>query len=144
MTFSKMFSSFVLVLATLATASAQGQTLVNFGPATSCPSYCTGFTTDNAAVSVDYINPYNYGNLAIQVNGVRYTGNVTYSVTEVISATYPTMQILQSDDVNAYAPDGSFVVVKVKVRKTTRKINNGRAHYYLTKYFVESGTVTLP
>ena len=142
MNLSKLVVAFVILLA-IAPAT-QASTLVKFGPASNCPTYCTGFATDDPSVNVQFINSNYNGTLIIQVNGVYYSGAVIYTTTETISSTYPIVLIQQSNDVNALASDGSYVVVNVKVRRTTTKVNSGRAHYYLTKYYVLGGTVTLP
>ena len=135
-----LISAMLVVVA----ATAQASTVVNFGPATACPTYCYGFTTDDPDVAVDWINPDYSGTLLISVNGIVYRGAVSYSVVSVISSTYPLVSIQQATDVPVFAPDGTSVLATVLLKRTTTKVNSGRAHYYLTRRYVLSGTVTLP
>jgi hypothetical protein len=45
-------------------SSSQTATAFTFGPASSCPTYCSGFTTDNSAYTIDFINP-RYNNTTV-------------------------------------------------------------------------------
>ena len=144
MNLSRILTSLVLVFATTVSALAQRGTVVNFGPALSCPTYCTGFTTDSSGVNLQFINSNYNGVLILQVNGVYYLGAVTYAAAETISSNYPIVLIQQSNAVTDYAPYGTTLVVNIKVKRTTTKVNSGRAHYNLTKFFVLGGSITVP
>jgi hypothetical protein len=67
-----------------------------------------------------------------------------YSEVSVISATYPSTTIQQATDLEIQAADGSSVLAPVVLRQTTRSINSGRAHYYLTIRCVLGGSITFP
>ncbi len=75
-----MLKAFGLMML-LAAAPAFGQTVVNFGPAASCPTYYTGFTTDNSGVTVDWINSWYNGTTLISINGAVFRGPAAFSVT---------------------------------------------------------------
>ena len=123
---------------------AADSTVVNYGAATACQTYCYGFTTDCADVTVVWINPNYNGTLIFSINGVVHSGHVVYGVVSVISDTYPITTIQQATDVEIQAADGSNVLATVVLRQTTRPINSGRAHYYLTTRYVPGGSITFP
>ena len=134
-----MFKTLGLMML-LAASPAFAQTVVNFGPAESCPTYCTGFTTDNPDVTVDWINSSYNGTTIISVNGVVYSGPASF---EIVSSCGTRCYIEQETDVPLHAADGSSIQVTIVLRQTTVYVNSGRAHYYLTRRFVLSGSVTL-
>src|SRR4051812_19766097 len=70
----------LIALATLAAGAAFADTTVNFGPATFCPTYCTGFATDQPdAYALDWLNPTSaltaYPRTLLSLNGVTYSGD---------------------------------------------------------------------
>jgi hypothetical protein len=60
---SGIITMLLLTRAVPADVIAADTTVVNVGAATSCPTYCTGFTTDSADFGVDWINPNYNGTL---------------------------------------------------------------------------------
>ena len=117
------------------------QTVVNFGPATSCPTYCTGFTTDDPNVTVDWINSWYNGTTLLSVNGVVYSGPAAFTVT---SSCGTRCSIEQETDVPLHAANGSSILATIQMRQTTVYVNSGRAHYYLTRRYVLGGSLTAP
>ena len=129
----------LIILLSAATASAQ--TVVNFGPAASCPTYCAGFATDNPAVTVDWINSWYNGTTIMSVNGVVYAGPAAFTV----SASCGTRCTLEQEtNVRLAAANGSYVTATILMRQSTTYVNSGRAHYYLTRRYVLNGSVTIP
>ena len=135
-----MFKMLGLVVL-LMTPPAFGQTVVNFGAAASCPTYCTGFTTDNPAVTVDWINSWYNGSTLMSVNGVVYKGTAAFSIS---SSCGTSCYLEQETNVPLYATDGTSILATIAIKQTTTYVNSGRAHYYLTRRFVLGGSITIP
>lgn len=117
------------------------QTVVNFGAAASCPTYCTGFTTDNPDVTVDWINSWYNGSTIMSVNGVVHSGPAAFEVT---SSCGTRCYIEQETDVPLHAADGSSILATIVMKQTTVYVSSGRAHYYLTRRYVLGGSLTIP
>ncbi len=126
---------------TLVGFTARAATVVTIGPASDCPTYCSGFRTDNPAVTIDWINSYYNGTTLISVNGVVYRGNAAFTL---VSQPAANTTIMQESNIRCVAADGTAVTLSESIRQIVTHVNSGRAHYTLTRRFVLGGTVTLP
>lgn len=115
---------------------------VNFGPASTCPTYClwAAPTTDNPAYTLDWLNAA-YALSApphtlLSVNGKTYSGNNTVTAMGMIG----THQLYQIDGTFA-AADGSVVTVSYSLEYWATRGSTGR----ITQHrFVDGGSLVVP
>jgi hypothetical protein len=131
--------SVVTALVVAVAASVQAGTVFDFGPASYCPTYCTGFTTDNPAYTVDYINPRYNNTTIVSVNGVVYRGPMAW----VAIGTNGTHTVCQ-ESVVLTATDGRYIMATITEEYWVTVVNSGRAHGYLPHNYVTGGTITIP
>lgn len=118
-------------------------TTVNFGPATTCPTYCTGFTTDTGD-SLDWLNAV-YALSApphalLSVNGKTYSGNTTATFVAQVG-THKQYQV----DGTLTAADGTSLTVSYSLEYWTTKVTSGRDAGRLVPHrLVNYGTITTP
>lgn len=121
-------------------ASGQAATVFNFGPAGSCPTYCNGFTTDNPAYTIDYVNPRYNATTIVSINGVVYRGNSSWVATGVNG----THTIYTETNVLLTATDGTSIHATITEEYWTTKVNSGRAHYTIQHNYVTGGSISIP
>jgi hypothetical protein len=134
----------LIALSLLAVGAANAATTVEFSAASSCPTYCTGFTTDNEAYSLDWLNAVyansNPPHTLLSVNGATYSGNTTALVTGSVGTHtfYDVSGSLQ-------ASNGSTIGVDYKLEYWTTRVVSGRdAGHTVAHRMVDGGTFTLP
>jgi hypothetical protein len=118
---------------------------VTFDAPTLCITYCSGFTTSDPAVSLDYIS---YGLTSLSVNGKIYADpNVRADavlVQTVVNTLYKKIFIRQLTDEPYTSVDGSVVFLTTTYQETHTYTSSGRAHAWITKYYELGGSLTLP
>ena len=118
----------------------QAATVFNFGPAASCPTYCSGFATDNSAYTIDFINPRYNSTTIISVNGVVYRASAAWVVVGVNGR----HTIYKESNLLLTAADGGSIRATITEEYWTTKVNSGRAHYTLQHNYVTGGTIAIP
>ena len=132
-----------IALSLLAVGTANAATTVNFGPATTCPTYCTGFTTDTAD-TLDWLNAV-YALSApphtlLSFNGKTYSGNTTATFVAQVG-THRQYEI----DGTLQAADDSTLTVSYSLDYWTTKVTSGRdAGHVVPHRMVDGGTITVP
>ena len=91
----------------------------NFGPAASCPTYCSGFTTDDPAHTIDFINPRYNNTTVVSVNAVVYRG----------PAAWVAVRSIRNPNCWLTAADGSSIRATIAEEHWTTRVNSGGAHY---------------
>ena len=130
----------VAALGLTVAASSQAAKVFNFGPAAYCPTYCSGFTTDNSAYTIDFINPRYNNTTIISVNSVVYRAPAAWVAVGVNG----THTIYQESNLLLTAADGSHIRATITEEYWTTRVNSGRAHYTLPHTYVTGGTITIP
>jgi hypothetical protein len=120
-------------------SAAQADTVVTYARDASqpCYNYCTAYTTDNSAVSMDFGNvriasvylPTSYS-VTVHVNGISYSA-VAYASQWAAG-------------VPVYAIDGSYLTLTANWSSKTTCVRSGRGQHCTTWYFLNSGTLTYP
>jgi hypothetical protein len=129
------------VLTVLLFSTAVAEAPVTFGPASYCPTYCTGFVTSDPSVTLDYVM---FGQVGLSVNGVVYRNSNARaydSVLSVLSATYPLHSIHQVTNVPYQSADGRIITATIVYDETVSVVNSGRAHGYLKRDTVLGGSL---
>jgi len=119
----------ILILALLASPAFA----TDLSPATICPSYCTGITTNDLAVTVDYLNLNSGGDTTIiSINGVTYRGTSAW--------TSLTTNLLH-EDVYLFSPDGTPLHFVGDMRDTRTCVKSGRGQHCTDRLYFLGGTV---
>jgi hypothetical protein len=141
----KAWVTAVLLTAGFATAeSAAASTAVDFGPSKACPTYCTGFKTDDRRYTLDWLNAV-YANVAphrtvLSVNGVTYSG----STTAVRVSKIGTHRFYQVDG-RLQSANGSTLTVSYLLQYWTTRVVSGRdAGHIVPHRAVNGGQLTFP
>jgi len=123
---------------------AAASSAVNFGQATSCPTYCTGFKTSSTGYVLDWLNA-TYAlssprHTLLSVNGVAYSGNTTATHVSTIGP-YRFYQV----DGRLQAANGSTLEVSYMLQYWTTRVTSGRDAGHLVQHrSVNGGQLTLP
>jgi hypothetical protein len=140
---SKLITFLLLAVMAFATGYASAATTVNFGAASSCPTYCTGFTTDNPAYTLNWLNA-TYAltspqHTLLAVNGVTYSGATTALPQGTVNghAFYQVSGVLQ-------ASDGSTVTINYALQYWTTRVVSGRDAGHIVQHrAIDGGALTL-
>lgn len=125
-------------------AAALAATTVNFGPASSCPSYCTGFKTDNNRYTLNWLNA-TYANTAqphtlLAVNSLTYSGHTTATLLSTIG----TNRYYQVDG-RLQAANGATLSTSYMLHYWTTRVRSGRdAGHIVAHRMVSGGDLVFP
>lgn len=143
----KIIAALLLALV-LSCDPAHAATTVNFGPASACPTYCYGFTTDNADYALGFLNatyalaPSSY--TVASVNGKAYRGTSLAEAFGDIVLLGRTHTFYQVSGV-LVADDGSAITVAYTLEYWTTKVVSGRDAGHLTPHrAIGGGSVVVP
>ena len=150
MTARKLYLSAGLVLAWLlfVVTRASAATDIGFSPATDgtyrCITYCTGFTTDDPAHSVQYVNLQYAGapgfTVTVQVDGKTYQGT-----TPLLPPVGVALINREFDSATqSFTSDNSYVITTLSYTLKRTCTRSGRGQHCTSWYFVTGGSVTLP
>lgn len=134
----------LIALAMLVGGIALASTTVNFGAATSCPTYCTGFKTDSAKYSLGWLNA-TYAlsspqHTLLAVNGAGYSGNTTATLTSTVGI-YRFYEV----DGRLQAANGATLTVSYMLEYWTTRATSGRDAGHIVQHrAVNGGELVFP
>lgn len=133
----------MLVLA-LGTTLADAATTVNYGPSTTCTTYCTGFVTDNAAYVLNWLNAVyaltTQPRTLLAVNSLSYSGSTTATMVSTIG----THRFYQVNG-QLLAANGATLAVSYMLEYWTTTIVSGRGvNQVVVHRAVNGGDLVLP
>lgn len=141
----KILSLVGMLLLGYMAGQAKAETIVNFGPAASCPTYCTGFTTDNPAYVLNWLNPTYALTTAprtlLSLNSAQYAGATGPVIFLAMVGTHSLYQV----EGDLFDANDNPIHVKYVLEFWTTKVVSGRDAGHIVQHrMVDSGAITLP